>query len=429
MIEEPIPAPHDHAADHACSDGHDCPRTVDFDADAPAAASRRAFLRATGLIGAGAGAAALGLGAAPAALASSTGSVSADWSGSADIYDITSIDTSASGRWRPDSESPRFTIVVMPDTQYLFDQDRIHPAPLEASLRYVLDASDGSSDDNASENVVFMAHLGDLTQNGLANEFTAISQVFTMLDRKKAAYSVLAGNHDVGSGGNDQRGDTPYLDNFGPKRFAGSPTYRGASPDGYNSYHVFRAGGREWMVLALDWRLSPAGFDWANSVLDAHPTLPTIVTTHEIAGADDSGVASLSAYGQQLWDGLINAHDQVFLTLNGHYWPPGATTLTNKAGNDVHVHITNYQNRYYGGAAMVRTYSFDLERNIIDVSTFSPWFRQLAAADKATADTKNVLAAQEVELTTSVDRFSMPIDFNARFAGFAAGPGTSCASG
>jgi hypothetical protein len=51
-----------------------------------------------------------------------------------------------------------------------------------------------------------------------------------------------------------------------------------------------------------------------------------------------------------VWDSLINDNDQIFLTLNGHYWPPGRVTLHNAAGNDVHVHITNYQNRYFGGA-------------------------------------------------------------------------------
>lgn len=391
-----------HDADE-CAAGHDCPRTVAFDSSAPAAASRRSFLRATGLIGAGAGVASLGIGAAPAATAASASS-------SQDPYDVTKVSGNGGGSWRPDAESPRFTVVVMPDTQYLFDQDRIHPAPLEASLRYVLDSCD-------DENIVFLAHLGDLTQNGLANEFAAVGGVFRLLDRKHAAYSVLAGNHDVGSSTTDQRGDTPYLDTFGPKRFAGSPTYRGASPDGYNSYHVFRAGGRDWMVLALDWRLSDAGFAWARSVLAAHPSLPVILTTHEIAGADDNGVASLSAYGQTLWDRLINTHDQIFLTLNGHYWPSGATTLTNKAGNDVHVHITNYQNRYYGGAAMIRTYTFDLDRDVIDVATFSPWIRELAEQREL-----NELAAQEMELTTSVDRFCVPIDFARRFAGFAPTP-------
>ena len=388
----------DHSHDHSHDDaaGHECPRTVDFDSDAPAAASRRSFLRNTGLLGAGV--VALGAVSAPAAFAASAAS---------DPYDDTTVSGKGGGTWRPDAESPRFTVAVMPDTQYLFDQDRIHPAPLEASLRYVLDPKDDS-------NIVFLAHLGDLTQNGLANEFAAVGGAFEILDSKRAAYSVLAGNHDVS--GTDQRGDTPYLDTFGPKRFAGSPTYRGASPDGYNSYHVFRAGGREWMLLALDWRLSTAGFAWANAVLDANPTLPVILTTHEIAGSYDDGTAGLSGYGQQLWDGLINAHDQIFLTLNGHYWPPGSTTMTNKAGHDVHVHITNYQNRYYGGAAMIRTYRFDLDRGVIDVATFSPWIRQLSEKNV------NTLASQEIELTGSVDYFSMAIDFEQRFAGFAPVP-------
>lgn len=59
-------------------------------------------------------------------------------------------------------------------------------------------------------------------------------------------------------------------------------------------------------------------------------------------------------------------------TLNGHYWPPGRTVLRNDAGHDVHVHITNYQDRYYGGAAILRLYTFDPARKVIDGETFAP---------------------------------------------------------
>lgn len=300
----------------------------------------------------------------------------------------------------------------MPDTQYLFDEDRIHPVPLEESFEYVLSCSQraGLQDDN----VVFLAHLGDVSQNGLAEEYAAATEVFDLLDRERVAYSTLAGNHDIDSNTTDQRGDTPYLDTFNPKRFARSATWRGASPDGYNNFHVFRAGGREWLLLSLDWRMSDAGFAWANGVLKADPTLPVILTTHDLVFADDDGGAELGDYGQQLWDQLIADNDQIFLTLNGHYWPPGSTTLQNKAGNDVHLHITNYQNRYYGGAAMIRSYRFDLERGTIDVATFSPWINKLVQAGEA-----NALAAQEAQLTSSVDRFSMAIDFDRRFQGFA----------
>ncbi|WP_431960831.1 hypothetical protein [Actinacidiphila sp. bgisy160] len=41
------------------------------------------------------------------------------------------------GPWRPDTDDPRFTLVVMPDTHYLFDGASIHPAPVEASFRKV----------------------------------------------------------------------------------------------------------------------------------------------------------------------------------------------------------------------------------------------------------------------------------------------------
>lgn len=305
--------------------------------------------------------------------------------------------------WRPDPESRRFTLAVMPDTQYLFDGPSIDKAPVEASLRYLLEQGGESG-----ENIVFLSHLGDLTQNGAQAEFAAIGEAFGLLDRRGAGYSVLAGNHDVKSSSDDQRGPTPYLDAFGPRRFKGRPTFGGASADGYNTYHLFRAAGREWMVLALDWRLSEKGYAWAKDALAAHPRTPVILTTHELVVED----GRLSDYGQQLWDRLIEDHDQIFLTLNGHYWPAARATRRNAAGHDVHLHLTNYQNRYFGGAAMIRLYRFDLDRDVIDVETVSPWI--LGRAGKGL----NELERQEIELSGDADRFSVEIDFADRFSGF-----------
>ncbi|WP_329269585.1 LamG-like jellyroll fold domain-containing protein [Streptomyces pseudovenezuelae] len=341
---------------------------------AQAGAARRSFLRATALLGAAA---------------------------TAGVALPTAAEAAPGASWRPDTESRRFTLAVMPDTQYLFDGPSIDKAPVEASLRYLLEHG-------KDENVVFLSHLGDLTQNGAAAEFAAIGDAFRLLDRRGAGYSVLAGNHDVKSSTTDQRGASPYLDAFGPDRFKGHKTFGGASPDGYNSYHLFRAAGREWMVLALDWRLSDQGYAWAKSVLAAHPRTPVVLTTHELVVEDET----LSDYGQQLWDRLVKDHDQIFLTLNGHYWPAGRATRENSAGNDVHLHLTNYQNRYFGGAAMIRLYRFDLDRGVIDVETVSPWI--LGRARKGL----NELERHEIELSGDADRFSVEIDFEKRFAGF-----------
>ena len=346
-----------------------------------AGAGRRTFLRATALIGAAA-----------------TTSVALPTAADA-------LTDTARTSWRPNTESRRFTLAVMPDTQYLFDGPSIDKAPVEASLRYLLEHG-------RDENIVFLSHLGDLTQNGAAPEIAAIGEAFRLLDRRGVGYSVLAGNHDVKSSTTDQRGASPYLDVFGPERFKGKRTFGGASADGYNTFHVFRAAGREWLVLALDWRLSDKGYAWAKGVLAKHPTLPVILTTHELVAEDDS----LSEYGQQLWDRLIADHDQIFLTLNGHYWPAGRATRKNAAGHDVELHLTNYQNRYFGGAAMIRLYRFDLDRNTIDVETVSPWI--LGRAAKGI----NELERQEIELSGDADRFSVDIDFAERFAGFAPVP-------
>lgn len=343
---------------------------------AQAHSGRRNFLRATALLGAAATV------ALPAAAAQA-----------------------APRRRGPDPASRRFTLAVMPDTQYLFDGPSIDRKPVEASLRYLLEHGE-------DENLVFLSHLGDLTQNGSAQENAAIGEAFRLLDRKGVGYSVLAGNHDVRSSTDDQRGSTPYLDVFGPARFQGRPTFGGASPDGYNSFHLFEAGGRQWMVLALDWRLSAKGFAWAQDVLARHPRTPVVLTTHELVDGDDS----LSSYGQTLWDRLIKDHDQIFLTLNGHYWPAARATRKNTADNDVHLHLTNYQNRYFGGAAMIRLYRFDLDRNTIDVETISPWILGRAA------EGLNELERQESELSGDSDRFTVDIDFDERFAGFAPVP-------
>lgn len=303
-----------------------------------------------------------------------------------------------------DPDSPRFALAVLPDTQYLFDEDRSDPEPLATTFRYL-------AEQRGLANVAFMTHLGDVTEHGTQDEIELAGRTFEAIDGV-VPFSVLAGNHDV-PGGDDQRGDTPYLRAFGPSRFAGSDTFGGSSPDGYNSFHVIPAAGREWLVLALDWRISDAGLAWARGVVDAHAQLPAIVTTHDLAYADDAGAATLSGHGQRLWDGLIRGKDQIVLALGGHYWPPGRTVLSNDAGHDVHVHITNYQDRYYGGAGMIRLYQFDLVRNTIDVETFAPWFLTREAGERPP------LGAEVIELTGDVDRFSLPVDFAARFAGFA----------
>ena len=78
----------------------------------------------------------------------------------------------------PDYEDPRFTVAVIPDTQYLFDLDRGDRSPLDATVRYL-------NEHRRSDNIVFAAHLGDVTENGQTSEITEASAVLHRLERKK----------------------------------------------------------------------------------------------------------------------------------------------------------------------------------------------------------------------------------------------------
>ena len=135
-------------------------------------------------------------------------------------------------------------------------------------------------------NIVFMTHLGDITERGTEQELSLAGKTFRENDGR-VSYSVLAGNHDM-PGGNDRRGRTPYLNVFGPGRFSRMPTFLEATADGYNSAHLLRAGGRQWLILALDWRISDPGLAWVQKVIDQHPQIPVILTTHGLAYADDA---------------------------------------------------------------------------------------------------------------------------------------------
>ena len=311
----------------------------------------------------------------------------------------------------------RFTVAVVPDTQYLFDRDRVSPEVLTASLRWIVDHA-------RDYNIVFTAGLGDITENHLPNEFAAAADVYRILDDGGMPYSSPAGNHDLtGSSPTDEgRGKEPYLDYFSPTRPGNHPTLAGSSPNGYNSYYIFDGGGQKWLLLALDWRMSPASMRWAEGVIDQNPTLPVIVTMHDLvdrrgaAGDPPNESAVLSGYGQTVWDNLIKKHDQIFLALNGHFWTPARTTLKNAAGHEVHLHLTNYQDRYYGGSGMIRLYQFDLEHGTVDVSTRSPYMEAIPAAKRLPAQER------EVELVDPDNRFVETIDFASRFSGFRGPP-------
>ena len=322
-----------------------------------------------------------------------------------------------------------FALAVLPDTQFysryattdenLQFQRKYGSTPYVAQTKWI-------ADNAAALRIPFTIHLGDVVdQQGKPLQWQVADSAMKVLESAKMPYSILAGNHDVISDvdyvdASSQSANTdaqrnlakePYLQAFPTTRAQQQSTFGGRDPSGFHEYHVINVDGNAFMVLSMSWRASDAAIAWARGVLAKHPTLPTILATHQLLNIAADGVSPLEVpYGLMLWDKLIRDNDQIFMTLNGHYHGGAHLTKTNDFGNAVEEMVVDYQMAYMGGNGLMRLYEFDLTNNKIKVMSFSPWVTQ-----KPT-DTLNEFDV--AVLSDANHQFEINIDFKKRFARF-----------
>ena len=283
----------------------------------------------------------------------------------------------------PGYASDPFTIVALPDTQNYVNSLSNTPLFLQQT-QWIADQVQIAGN---PRNIQFVTHLGDVVSSG--DNLTQLQRADAALDTLDGVieYSVLPGNHDYADTGNKTTGTVDYLSFFGPQRFAGESWFGGSDPSGNNSYQRFTAGGYDFIHLALEWQPTvnapfreTSPIEWAQSVLDANPNTPFIVSTHENIDDDPAG---RSGAGQALWDELVRFNDQIFMVLNGHFHSVGGTNdgeyhqvSLNDAGRTVFEVLSDYQDYPNGGDGWLRLMNFDIPNNQIEFETFSPVLNQ-----------------------------------------------------
>ncbi|WP_028966444.1 LamG-like jellyroll fold domain-containing protein [Sphingomonas phyllosphaerae] len=322
-----------------------------------------------------------------------------------------------------------FTIAVLPDTQFYSRyataaennqfMRKYGSEPFNAQTQWIVDNA-------TAANIPFVIHLGDVVdQVGKPDQWKVADAAMKKLEDAKIPYSILAGNHDVlvdyeyrgawdQASGTDAQRDLkaePYLQWFPTSRAAQQSTFRERDGSGFHEYHTFTKFGVTFMVLSLSWRISDAGIAWARDVIRRNPTLPVILSNHQLLNIDVDAISPLETeYGKMLWEKLIRDNDQIFMTLNGHHHGAAHLTKTNDFGNPVEEMVVDYQMAYQGGNALMRLYEFDFTNNKIDVMSFSPWVVQKPA------NTLNQF--DRAVLTEANEQFSIAMNFKKRFAGF-----------
>ncbi|WP_172192358.1 metallophosphoesterase [Actinomyces faecalis] len=304
----------------------------------------------------------------------------------------------------------RFAFLVIGDTQYLFDGERERPDLLERTFSQAREIARSCQ----TGPVAHVIHVGDVTEHGWAQECESAATVLAQGCRSLGAgMSVVAGNHDIDQTTDDSRGTTPFLRAFGPHGdlvqalseagLSQTPVVTG--PGGYSTWKVLPVGGDEALrvaVLTLDWRPTQQTYRWAQELLAAHPQLPTVLVTHDVAlhHRDSDGVPTgpgeLTEHGERLIQ-VLAGHEQVFLVLGGHEWP---STRLRYQGREIHA--VNYQELPYGGGGAARLYCFDTDRGQCEVVSFSP-----GASDGTVM--ASVAARRALALARPQDQFRFPL--------------------
>ena len=261
--------------------------------------------------------------------------------------------------------------------------------------------------------IPFVTHLGDIIDRATQNaEWEVADEAMKPLEQAGLPYSILAGNHDV----TGNPATEPFPRYFPPSRAAAQATFGGRDATGMHEWHTFTAEGRTFLVLALSWQPDDAAIRWAKDVLAANPTLPAILTTHDILGIASDGVTAVEgAAARRLWNDLIKDNDQIFLTINGHNHGAAHQRKTNAYGNSVDQIVWDYQMAYNGGNGYLGLLEFDFTADRIRSAVVSPWIR-LKPVDTIVPEYDQ---AVRTEPGANLD---LPIDFDERFARFQSPP-------
>lgn len=324
-----------------------------------------------------------------------------------------------------------FTVAVVSDTQNYSDVTLPQPRgadTFDQQMRYLIETRE-------EKNLVFVTFVGDIVQHGdgqfrrqrpgaaqgvfdhfdTRGEWDIANRAVSILSRTDLPFGMAPGNHDYdnyawwdGEGSPGARrplaGGRTWNLYFGPesRHFAGKAWYGGASENGLNSYQTFEGGGVRFLHLSLEMEPTPRALAWAQGVIDAHPGLPVMVTTHEWLDPSLTGSTARSndyrAYfdgadnlpPDAVWERFIRGNPMIFMVLSGHDFVRAVDGVShgenlridlNDAGYPVYQLVQDYQGNTVGldglagsangGAGWLRFMAFDVGARKIRFYTYS----------------------------------------------------------
>ena len=273
-----------------------------------------------------------------------------------------------------------WTIVIIPDTQWYFQNDESY-AILTQMTQWI-------KDNRKARNIKMVLHLGDITDNNTPEEWVKAKASMSVL-HGQVPYIMCVGNHDSATNG-FMIDRTTLMNKYfsvednplNKEIFGGS---YGAGLE--NAYYLFNAGGKDYMVLSLEFGPRQEVVDWANRMVAEHPASSVLLITHDYMDEKsrvDTGIAcrttptrdfspSLfpigkndSAHcGEELWEELVSKNPNFEFVFSGHQVDADGDKIATghrsdkrENGYTVHQTLFNAQWSSKGGEGWLRLVEF-----------------------------------------------------------------------
>lgn len=267
----------------------------------------------------------------------------------------------------------RFTLIVLPDTQrYSYENHDIFCKQAEWILAI-----------KKKLNIVFVSHLGDITQSGalIDREWENASKCMGKMDGV-VPYGIIPGNHDFDVVDGPTIEATKYDSVFPVSRFSNFSWYKGNYKENRNNYQTIMVNRIKLLFLNLEVDPTDDDIDWANKILNENQDKQVILTTHAyqydnlMERSQNQHFRLEGNSGEDIWNKIIDKNCNIFLVLSGHFHNgDGENRIEskNQCGKTVHQIVQNYQGRPNGGDGLLRIYTFSPIKKQIDVKTYSPF--------------------------------------------------------
>lgn len=261
----------------------------------------------------------------------------------------------------PPAQAPYRTVVIFGDTQKLVDGN-------DAQYQNYLAATEWVVENAEAENIDFVLHVGDVVQNGwkcsngcgeatsghlcdgdlaqtITDEWTRFMVGWQRIESAGIPYAIVRGNHDNAHQCEFAPGESSCLglflgvrgfdSFFGRDRFEGTPTWvdtcdaltpdlRCQAENDPSHLWKFQLGGQDVLVAGLPNQPSAGVREWFREKLEADPTTPAIVLSHQGLQRTQSfwnPSANLlwDEFVEGFWGRPVDLTPQVFMTVMGHF--------------------------------------------------------------------------------------------------------------